>query len=220
MITIAEFSIPTESFALAETLPEYPAVAVEADRIAAHAPTTTMPCLWATVGDTSAFAEALATDRTVKSVQQAVDFEGEWLFHIIWTDEVDDLVAEMIDHEGVILEASGRGSEWRVRLRFMSREQFVAFQRFFEDHEASFTLEELFTAKFPRHTRGDVTPEQTEALVTATELGYFNIPRTNNARDVATVLGISDQAFSERIRRGTENLVRDMLKVEPIQDRE
>lgn len=220
MATIAEFSVPSESFALAETLPAYPDVAVEVDRIAAHTPGTTMPCIWAADSDTSGFSEAVTDDPTVESVRATADFDGEHLYQIEWRDGIDDLVEEMIDHEGVILEASGRDDRWRLRIRFMTREQFEAFRAHFDEHGPSFRLEQLFNVKHPRHTRGDVTPEQHEALMAAVHAGYFRVPSDASIQDVADELGVSHQAVSERIRRGTENLVRDMLFVEPIRERE
>lgn len=219
MATIAEFSLPSDSFALAETLPEYPDVAVEADRMAAHVPDSTMPCIWATDTDVDGFSEAIAADRTVKEIMSTAKFDGERLYHLQWSDEIDQLVTGLIDHQGVILEASGRADQWLLRIRFMSREQFQHFKEYFEEHGPSFRLEQLFEAKHPRHTRGDVTPEQHEALKTAVEVEYFQIPRNGSIQDIADELEVSDQAVSERIRRGTENLVRDMLTTEPIQDR-
>ena len=216
MVTIAEFSVPTASFALAETLPQFPDVAVETDRIAAHVPESTMPCLWVTGGDAEGLSESIADDRTVKEIEATAEFDGEWLYQITWNDGIDQLVREMIDHEGVILEASGRGDCWRLRIRFMTRDQFEDFRAFFDERGPSFRLEQLFAAEHPRQTRGDVTPEQREALLTAADLGYFEVPREGSIRDVADALGVSDQAVSERIRRGTENLVRDMLVAEPL----
>lgn len=219
MPTIAEFSIPTEAFALAETLPEFPDVPVEVDRIAGHAPDSTMPCLWADEGDAVGFGDAVAADSTVEEIRATADFDGVWLYHLSWSDEIDALVTEMIDHEGVVLEASGRGDRWWLRLRFMTREQFEEFQAYFDEHGPRFRLEQLFPARHPRHTRGDVTVEQYEALLIAAELGYFEVPRGASIREVAAELEVSHQAVSERIRRGTENLVRDMLSVEPIHER-
>lgn len=220
MVTIAEFSIPTRSFALAEALPAHPDMAVEADRIAAHTPGSSMPCLWAQEDGTGDFETAIDTDPTVTEIHATADFDGERLYHIEWDDHIDSFISKMVDHQGVILEASARNDRWRVRLRFMTREQFDAFQTYFEEHGPSFQLEQLFSAQHPRHTRGDVTPEQHEALTTAADAGYFQVPRAASIRDLAAELGVSHQSVSERLRRGTENLVRDMLFVEPIRERD
>lgn len=219
MALIAEFSIPIESFALAETLPDFPDVAVEVDRIVGHSPGTTMPCFWVNEGAESPFSKTVEEDPTVKEIRSKAAFDGECLYHIQWSDEIDQLVEEMVDHQGVILEASGQADRWVIRLRFMTRNQLDAFRDYFHREGPSFRLEQLFNPKYPRHIRGDITPEQHEALTTAIELGYFKVPREATAHDIADRLGISDQAVSERIRRGTENLGRHLLKVDPIQNR-
>lgn len=219
MATIAEFEVPTESFALAEVLPEFPDVVVEADRVAAHVPDSTMPAVWISGDDVEAFVGSVETDRTVATVRASVEFDTGWLLQVGWSDGIEALVIDMIDHEGVILEASGTHDNWQIRIRFMTREQFEAFRRYFDDHGPPFRLTQLFPARHPRHTRGDLTPEQHEALLTATELGYFEVPRAASIEDVAAQLGVSGQAVSERLRRGTDNLVRDVVSVEPIQER-
>lgn len=52
-----------------------------------------------------------------------------------------------------------------------------------------------------------VTGEQREAVLTALELGYYEVPRHANLADVAAELGISHQALSERLRRAHGGLV-------------
>jgi len=219
MVTIAEVVVPAGSFALPETLSRFPEVTVEADRMAAYAPGSTMPCVWADDGDEPGFAASVRNDPTVREVTATAEFEGEHLFHVEWVAEVDQFVADVVDHEGVFLEASARDDQWRLRLRFLTREQFERFRTYFDDHRPQVRLERLFTPKHPRHTRGDVTPEQQEALTAAAELGYFRVPRDASIKVVAAELDISHQAVSERLRRGTENLVQDMLVVEPSRDR-
>ena len=214
VVIIAEFSIPAESFALADALAAHPEIVVHADRSAAHAPGATLPCIWTTGGDVDGFGEAIADDPSVQEVFATADFDDEKLYHIGWDDDVRSLIAEMIDHEGVILEANANEDVWRLRIRFMSREQFNAFREYFTQSGHTFTLERIIEAKHPRHTRGDVTPAQYEALRTAVELGYYQIPRAASIRDVADALDVSHQTVSERLRRGTENLVNEMLSVE------
>lgn len=215
MVLIAEFSFPGESFALRETLPQFPDVVVEAGRLVAHSPETTMPCLWVAGESLSAFDEALRADPTVADVTATVEFQEEWFYHLTWTDEVEALVAEMVDHEGAILQATGTDDRWRARMRFATRDQFESFRDHFEEHEANLRLEQLFEQEFPHQRGGDVTPEQYRALTTAYRAGYFGVPRAASIEDVADELGVSHQAVSERLRRGTANLVRELLLHQP-----
>lgn len=178
-----------------------------------------MPCLWVDDGDVSGFGTALGNDASIEEVRATADFGREHLYSVRWTDDIGDLITEMVDHEGVILEAAARDATWRLRIRFVTREQFDSFRAYCEGHGPSFRLERLFETEHPRHVRGDVTPEQRAALTAAAELGYFEIPRHASIEDVADELGISSQAVSERLRRGTENLVEDVLHIEPIGER-
>lgn len=57
----------------------------------------------------------------------------------------------------------------------------------------------------------DLTPAQEEALRAALELGYFTVPREVTASEVAEHLSISKSAFLERLRRGQEGLLRQVL---------
>ncbi|KAB1185180.1 MULTISPECIES: helix-turn-helix domain-containing protein [Haloferax] len=52
----------------------------------------------------------------------------------------------------------------------------------------------------------DLTPAQEESLHVAYEMGYFDLPRTITAADVAEELGISKSAFLERLRRAQRSL--------------
>ncbi|WP_435153704.1 helix-turn-helix domain-containing protein [Haladaptatus sp. DFWS20] len=52
----------------------------------------------------------------------------------------------------------------------------------------------------------DVTPTQERALRTASEMGYFGVPRETTASEVAEELGISKSAFLERIHRAERSL--------------
>lgn len=55
--------------------------------------------------------------------------------------------------------------------------------------------------------RWDLTPAQAEALRAAHAAGYFAVPRTTTASEVAAELGISKSAFLERLRRGQSSLL-------------
>jgi predicted DNA binding protein len=48
-------------------------------------------------------------------------------------------------------------------------------------------------------------------LLAAYEHGFFEIPRSASMKDLADHFDISEQAISQRIRRGTANLIFDML---------
>jgi predicted DNA binding protein len=56
-----------------------------------------------------------------------------------------------------------------------------------------------------------LTDRQYDTLLWALEQGYFNIPREVSAEELATQFDISDQAVTERIRRGITNVLTHIL---------
>lgn len=58
----------------------------------------------------------------------------------------------------------------------------------------------------------NLTPTQVEALQTAHDMGYFDVPKRVTAQEVADAIGISKSAFLERLRRGQSELFDRMLE--------
>lgn len=48
-------------------------------------------------------------------------------------------------------------------------------------------------------------------LIRGVEAGYYSIPRQGSTNGLAAEFGISDQAMTERLRRGIRNLVTSTL---------
>lgn len=62
---------------------------------------------------------------------------------------------------------------------------------------------------------GGLTDEQFEALLTAYEMGYFEVPKRATQAEVADELGISSPSLSERLKRAQQGLIEQHL----LQDR-
>jgi hypothetical protein len=54
-----------------------------------------------------------------------------------------------------------------------------------------------------------MTDAQREALLTAHEMGYYEVPRATSLEAVAAELGVTAPSLSERLRRANANLVAD-----------
>lgn len=215
MVVVGEFSVNVETFALAETLPEYPQVRIEADRMVAHSPDWTLPCLWVTGEDLAAFHTVLGADPTVESIRATDRYDGTRLYHLEWNWEVIETVRTIIDKRGTILAAHARDTTWQFRIRFMEEEQLDVFR----DHFAQeFTLDRLVTPVVPRQEEAKITPEQREALVLAADRGYFDVPRETTLSKLADDLGITHQSLSERLRRGEKALVTNTLQLGSTDD--
>jgi predicted DNA binding protein len=56
-----------------------------------------------------------------------------------------------------------------------------------------------------------LTSAQREALTVAFEAGYFDVPAQTTLDSLSDVLGVTSQAVSERLNRGTKKLVETTL---------
>ncbi len=159
MSLVAEFSVPTDDFALDSALDAVPEMRVEVERLATHSREWVMPFVWAT-GATS-----------TPSRRRWPTTSG----------------------------SSDSGSPRRDSSRRSEH-----FGSDFELHRKSRTSD-AESGEF------GLTPRQRGVLVVAARLGYYDIPRTVDLRGVGERLGISRQAVSERLRRGHELPVADLL---------
>jgi hypothetical protein len=110
---------------------------------------------------------------------------------------------------------------WAERRWFADRDAFDAYRSFCRENDATFRLDRLLDVDRATTTPSDtdggadttapartgMTDAQREALVTAHELGYFDVPRSATLADVAAELGVSPPALSERLRRAQSHLV-------------
>lgn len=102
---------------------------------------------------------------------------------------------------------------WRQRRRCADRAAFDAYWSFWRE-EGSVTIHRLVespdceTASPGAEALSD---RQREALVTAFELGYFEVPRGATLTDVANELDIAAPSCSERLRRAQRALIAGSL---------
>lgn len=215
---IATFSLPPDAVALEQALRDVPEMEIEAERIAAHSTRWVMPCLWVANAEFDAVDDALADDPTVDDIVETTEFADEKYYQLEWSDTVQHRINTYVDMEGSILNASADSDGWRVRIRFATQDQFDAFRDHLTEQGCHFQLRELTKPGTPRQSYGELTPDQRNALVTAMEHGYYEVPREITARELAEELDTSHQAVSALLRRGTENLINTLLTTEDSSD--
>ncbi len=211
MSITADVSIPTKSFALHETLTAVPEATIEAERLATHSAEWVMPFLWMTGGDSETFYEELRTDSTVVNATIIEETNDSTLYRIVWENEIIEIINEMIDQDATILEAKATGDVWRLKVRFAEKELVSSFRNYFVERGYEFEVNHIISPANSRQSEFGLTKQQYEALVTATQNGYFDIPRSVTNEELAEILGISSNATSQRIRRASANLVRNTL---------
>lgn len=212
MSVIGDFTVPAESFALERTFERVPGLTLEADRLASHAPAEVMPFVWVS-GGVDDLAETLSADPDVETAEVADRLDGETLFRMRWSEGFRAHVQDMIDHHAAILRAEASEGTWTLRLRFADEAMVSAFQSHFRAEDRDLEVHSLTRPSAPRQSEFGLTADQREALAAAVRSGYFSIPRESSAEQLGEELGISANAASERVRRGTETLVESALLI-------
>lgn len=207
----ATLSVAVDDFALAHALREVPEITVKAERLAGHSRHWVMPCLWTAGGDFEMFDAALEDDPTVDRIVSEAEYDNEKFYQVDWAEEIKQHFDMTLDEQASLLHAETTNDDWRLTIRFATRDQFDTFRNYLTDQAITYSLENISRATAAQQFMGGVTAAQREALVMAVEEGYFAIPRDATMEDVAESLDISTQSASERLRRGIEALVETML---------
>jgi len=210
MSVILEFTIPATDFQLGEVLSGSP-MQLELERIV---PTgdMIMPFVWATGDDHDAFAEMVRSQPTVRELL-ALDKIGEsGLYRIEWEEPPMDLIEGIATADGVVLEARGH-EDWTFRLRFPDHDNLSTFHNYVIEHGDPIHIDRTYTLTEATGVgrRFGLSQEQREALLLALRNGYFETPSGVSLDTLADELGISRQALSNRIRRGNQKILREVL---------
>lgn len=211
MSVIVEFTIDREGFALGQALTGRERGEIKLERIV-PAGDDIVPFFWMKDGahrdlegdvDESEYVENLAV------MDQVAD---RTLYRVEWAGERDTLLDGIAENDGTILEAHSAG-EWFFRLRFFDHQHLAKFYNYCLDRDLHTRVERVYTLT-EESLQGrifDLTPAQREALVLAVEEGYFATPRETSMDELASELDITQQSFADRLWRGTEKVLRNVL---------
>lgn len=210
MAVVAEFAVDADAFAFGRTLTAGLDVEV---RLEAVVPTSdrVMPFVWVDGSDANAFDDRVARRERVASVSELDRLDGRILYRIEWTDRSGRLAAALEATRAAVLDARG-GDRWTFRLRFPTHEALSSFHEHCERDGIALSLVRIGSLEGESPAHPELTPEQRRALELATDRGYFAVPREVTLSTLAEELGISTQAASERVRRGTDAVLRSTLE--------
>lgn len=212
---VAEFEIHCAVLPLVEVAAEVPDATLEVDMQFNHGD---RPPFIVTATDASAQAvkRALASADFVAE-QTLVGQAGDTLrYQVIAARGLVAQLGETIgDLDGLRALATTDAVIERIRVTpsgwiqtgwFADRAAFDAFRSFWQEN-AAFSLRRLTQDGDSEEPGDGLTDPQREALRTAYEMGYFEIPRGASLDDVAAELGITASSVSERLRRAQTQLV-------------
>lgn len=210
MATIAEFTIPSGALPFGALLVENPGTRIEIERIV---PTdeSIMPFFWVYESDPEQFLEQAEREPEVSEIHLLARVDDGALFRAEWTPEAE-MVRSLSRLAGTIIEAEGTSEFWRVELRAQDSTALWQFQKLFQDQGIPVTLVSLYNLEETiEGSEQTLTPKQRETLIIAFQRGYFDSPREVSREELGEHFDISPRAVSERLRRGTRNLITSTL---------
>ncbi|RDI71918.1 helix-turn-helix domain-containing protein [Halopelagius longus] len=214
MSTIASVELAAEEFALGRSLAEVPRAEFEVVRVVAHDGDSLVPYVRVTADSFEEFDDALDADPSVAEATLLDDFGDERLYRMEWVEDVLALTHVLVYAKGAVLEMYGTDEQWRVRLLLPDREALSDTAAYCRERDLTFEILNIHELS-GSVSRGEfgLSQAQYEVLLTAAEQGYFDVPRDVTMADLADTLDVSQQAISERLRRGHANLVDNTIRV-------
>lgn len=214
MSVIGEFTVPSESFLLEDTLRKVPEMVVELQQVVAHSHDKLVPFFWVHHGDKDAFDTAVRNDSTLRDVVLLDEFEEGTSYRGTWTENASGVAYAYIEAGATILDATGQDGTWTLRMRFDDDGDLTDFHRFCREEEIPFELTQLYRPSQPMGGgQYGLTPGQRETLVEALQRGFYDVPRAVNMTELADTLEVTQQSLSSRLRRAHATLVENTLVV-------
>ncbi len=211
MATAAEVVLPAEEFALRETFRAVPDVEFDVERVVAHDRDRVMPILWAGGAGRDDIEDALDDDPSVEDVERLVSLDDEWLYRMAWVDGIKAVVQSLVYEEGTITNAHGRNDRWSLRIVFPDHSALSRTYDYCQEEGLTVDVESVTEMDDEPAGQFGLSDAQYETLITAYEMGYFQVPREATVDELGEELGVSAQSVSERLRRGHEKLVSGAL---------
>ena len=166
--------------------------------------------VWARGNDVTAFEEGLDADPTVADHAVIGGDRRRRLYHVHLSRSGRELTVSpcLTEANGQFLDATRHDGRWTVRLRFPDREAVGTFFECCADRDGvTASLTRLYESDETGDRPYGLSRPQLDALRLAFNAGYFDIPRSATLDDLAAELGVSDNAVSERLRRGMRSVL-------------
>jgi predicted DNA binding protein len=204
--TLVTARLPTEEFALDETLRTVPDLTVTCASLGATGNAAVMPLVWFQTTDETLDA-ALESDPTVADADELVRTDDRRLYRIEWSPAICSLCQILLSSQAILQNASATERHWSIELLYPTRETLSQTSEYCERYNFSFDIESIRTLDPEQTTQYGLTSAQYEALMLACKRGYFAVPREIDLEGLADEIGVSHQALSERLRRGHQTLI-------------
>jgi predicted DNA binding protein len=225
MAVVTELTMSPSDFPLGELLTVGTTTHIEFERVV-PIDRNVVPLfwVWGENFDDEEFERRLRESPYVTDLSELDRIEDRVLYLLNWEIPDEAFLEGLQETNGIIRNAHGYdGEDWSFELLFPSYDDLSAFHNYSLDNDVGYTLGRVYTLREVGETQPAIslTDDQRDALVLALQRGYFESPSHVTLDDLAEELDISQQALSERIRRGNKALLEQtLLGAEDTTDRD
>ena len=216
MAIIAEFVIPPEALPGGETLAALSSATVRLERII-PADGDLRPIFWVSGVDPDRFVDHARSETGIGDLHELTRLDHDVLYMAVWTPE-QPVVEGIKTLRATILDAVGTADRWVFQVRAEERSRLQEFMDIFTDNGIPVELRRISSLGDDATEGSALTPKQRQTLLAAYEMGYYDRPRSAQQDTIGSRFGISGRAVSNRLRRGTRNLIESTL-VDPAGSR-
>ncbi|MFB6166101.1 MAG: helix-turn-helix domain-containing protein [Haloarculaceae archaeon] len=211
MSVVAEFTVPHEELALAETFAADPDLVLAVERLVAQPDGATLQYVWAR-GDEGRAERLLAADSTTADVRRHGCAGSDTLYEVAWTPAVDEWLAAFLDNDATVLAMVGCVEGWTVLVRVPEHTALGRIQATLRERGSTTDLVRFRAPGVAAvGSQFALSEKQREAVAAAHGAGYYEIPRRITMAELGGELGISQQALSNRLRRAHDALAQSLL---------
>ena len=204
----ARFELPVEGFALAGLFESLPDATVEVEPAVANPEGHALVTVAAAASECDVDA-ALRSSSGVAAVKRfGVDGDCR-RYRITWDGRARAVIRALAGAHVTLTDVHGSAGRWKLRVLAPERRAIARAYDALAALGCDPDCRSISPAGSECTNDTGVSEKQHTALIRAFELGYYEIPRGVTAKELATDLGITHQALSERFRRAHRELIED-----------
>lgn len=167
---------------------------------------------WIEASDFDAVEETLTEDHTVATFSILTGAEDGRTYRIEYSDEAKLITPTITDIGGITRESRSYLNGWKLHVQFEDHSALSALYEYASTEDIRLELLELRQQeKSNDRAEFGLTGSQREALMAAFMQGYYDEPRETSLKELASFLGISRTAVSGRLKRGSAQLIEEVL---------
>ena len=222
MGSIVDSTVPTDQFALGEAFDRTDDAEVETAPVVAPKDGNVMPFLWGRAADLDALHRGFQRDPSTASVECLSRNDDYSLYRVRWEPRIRAIVSVLLQIEGTLLGAKAKEDRWTFRILFPEHDTVSKTHDYCRENGIDLSIRRVQRVDYSTdcdRERIELSDKQHEALTTAYEKGYYEIPRGVTLEELAEEVGVSHQALSERLRRGYHKLISNSVRdvVAPVE---